>query len=56
LTVPQNDGNLNLVSFPQIAAGAVRTVERVPLSLWAAWILGVVVATGLLAMNTPNLG
>jgi len=39
------------MEFADFASRAVRAVERVPALVWAAWILGVVVATGLLALR-----
>ncbi len=41
------------MSFPRLAALTVRTVNRIPAFVWAAWIVGLVVVAAYLALNSP---
>ena len=40
-----------LMSYPRFAAVAVRMVQRVPTIVWAVWILGVIITTGVMAFE-----
>jgi len=44
------------MKYSYFASVAVRVVEKVPSLVWAAWILGVVVGTGFLALHIQPIG
>jgi len=37
--------------YSQLATVAVRVFERIPTVVWAAWILGVLITTGFMALQ-----
>jgi hypothetical protein len=39
------------MNYTRFAGAAVRLIQRVPTVVWAAWILGVVVTTGFMALQ-----
>jgi hypothetical protein len=46
---------MSAVKFTFLASTAVRAVDRIPAVFWAAWILGVLLGTAVLAfrVNLP---
>jgi hypothetical protein len=46
---------MSTVKFALLASTAVRAVDRIPALFWAAWIIGVVLGTAVLAfrVNVP---
>jgi hypothetical protein len=44
------------MNYPALASAAVKFYERIPSVVWAAWILTVLVVTGVLAMRGGPTG
>jgi len=44
------------MNYPLLASAAVRLYERIPSIVWAAWILGVFVVTGMMALSGGPMG
>jgi hypothetical protein len=48
----ESRGTMSANQFSRMAAATVHVVDRIPVFLWAAWILAVLVGTAALAFNT----
>jgi hypothetical protein len=44
------------MNYPLLASAAVRLFDRIPSVVWAAWILAVFVATGIMALHGGAVG
>jgi hypothetical protein len=44
------------MNYPFLASAAVRAFQRIPSIVWAIWILGVLLVTGLMAISGGPIG